>query len=319
MKILLITPKTFGYERAIKEALLKSGYEVDWFPHIYAPNNLYKALYRYFTFFMKGHYYRYILTCIKNNAKYNKIVVIKGEGVGLKLLKKFKSMFPKAEIIFYNWDSFNNNKISPEEFSIYDKIKSFDSHDCLKNNNIKHLPLFYSNEFKFDSAVQIELLFYFAGTLHSNRYRDVTEIVSAVDCEKKSFVFFYCQSKLLFYLKKFFGKLPKELSVSEVGFHIKSKTELRNLLSKSSCVIDFAHDNQVGLTMRTIEAIGMKKKIVTNNTSIVNYDFYNENNIFVIGVSAYTLKEFLLKPYIDLPDNIYKKYDIDNWVINLLD
>ncbi len=318
MKILLITPEFFGYERDIEKSLVKLGHEVDWFPHIHAPNDLYKAFYRFFSFIMKTHYYRYILSSINAKSEYDKIVVIKGEGVGQALLVKLKSLFPKAELIFYNWDSFKNNSLSPEEFVLYNKVKSFDREDCKKNENIEHLALFYSNEFKLDETVESEFLFYFAGTLHSNRYKDVMNVISSVKGGRESYIYFYCQSRTIFYLKKMLGKLPKELSISEVGFDKKSKEELRILLLKSNCVIDFSHYQQVGLTMRTIEALGMKKKIVTNNLSVVNYDFYNENNIYVIGRSACTLEEFLLLPYSNVPDAVYKKYDIDNWVNRLI-
>ncbi|QSX36040.1 CgeB family protein [Shewanella sedimentimangrovi] len=319
MRILLITPEFFGYERAIEKALVKLGWEVDWYPHIYAPNNLYKALYRFFSFVMKPHYYRYLLSHINYSRDYDKIVIIKGEGVGEKLLIKLKSLFPKAKLIFYNWDSFKNNSISSEELSIYDKVKSFDGEDCARNKSIEHLPLFYSNEFKLDENVEADYLFFFAGTLHSNRYLDVKKIACSIKGDNESYIYFYCQSKPIFYLKKAFGKLPKDLSISEVGFVKKCKTELRNSLLKSNCVIDFAHDLQVGLTMRTIEALGMKKKIVTNNSSVVDYDFYNENNIYVLGKSKCTLDEFLLRPYSDVPDEIYERYDIDNWVLRLID
>ena len=164
-----------------------------------------------------------------------------------------------------------------------------------------------------------KFVFYFAGTLHSNRYKDVMSVVSSLKRGGDSYIYFYCQSKVLFYLKKAFGKLPKDLPISKVGFDKKSKDELRKSLLKAQCVIDFSHHKQVGLTMRTIEALGMKKKLVTNNSSIVNYDFYNESNIYVLGTSTCTLEEFLVKPYKDIPDNIYKSYDIDNWVFRLID
>lgn len=318
MKILLITPEFFGYEKVIQKALVKLGHEVDWLPHINAPNNWYKMLYRYIGFIMKNHFYHYVLSKFNEKSNYDKVIVIKGEGVGCKLLIKLKELFPGVKLLFYNWDSFKNNSLSPEEFELYDKVKSFDSDDC-KNNNIEHLALFYSNEYKLVKAADADFLFYFAGTLHSNRYRDVINVVSSVGDSSKSYIYFYCQSRFIFYLKKLFGMLPRELSISEVGFEKKTKSELRSLLLRSSCVIDFSHDHQVGLTMRTIEALGMKKKIVTNNLSVADYDFYNENNIYILGGDNCSLADFLLLPYVDVSDEIYKRYDIDNWINRLID
>jgi hypothetical protein len=318
MKILLITPEFFGYENAIKEALIKSGCDVDWFPHINASNNLYKSLYRFLTFIMRIHYSRYLLSRLKSESNYDKIVIIKGEGVGRALLLKLKLLFPRAELIFYNWDSFKNNRLSPDEFVLYDKVKSFDSEDCKSDDRVEHLPLFYTKEFKRDENVESEFTFYFAGTLHSNRYKDIMNVVSSVDDNLKNYIYFYCQSRTFFYLKKIFGKLPRELAISDVGFEKKSKDELRLALLKSNCVIDFSHDFQVGLTIRTIESLGMKKKIVTNNSSVIEYDFYNENNIYVLGDSRYSINEFLLRPYNELADSVYERYNIDNWVLELI-
>ena len=45
------------------------------------------------------------------------------------------------------------------------------------------------------------------------------------------------------------------------------------------CVVDVENPGQHGLTMRSIEIIGLKRKFITTNPDIVNYDFYNSNNM----------------------------------------
>ena len=51
------------------------------------------------------------------------------------------------------------------------------------------------------------------------------------------------------------------------------------IFSDSRCILDAPQAGQVGLTIRTIECLGAKRKLVTTNSDIKNYDFYNENNI----------------------------------------
>ena len=46
----------------------------------------------------------------------------------------------------------------------------------------------------------------------------------------------------------------------------------------SKVILDLAHPLQSGLTMRTIEAIGMKKKILTDNKDFIHYPIWNDGN-----------------------------------------
>ncbi|HEY0091450.1 MAG TPA: lipopolysaccharide core biosynthesis protein rfaS, partial [Flavobacterium sp.] len=66
---------------------------------------------------------------------------------------------------------------------------------------------------------------------------------------------------------------------------------------------------------RVFEAMGLGKKLITTNPDIVNYDFYNPNNIFVWEESTNEIPEYFLNtPYEELPENIYRKYSQENWV-----
>src|SRR5690606_39098696 len=71
----------------------------------------------------------------------------------------------------------------------------------------------------------------------------------------------------------------KGLEVIEKGIPF---SEIFKYSENSKIVIDIAHANQKGLSMRPFEALGLKRKLITNNTDIKNYDFYNPNNIFII-------------------------------------
>ena len=71
--------------------------------------------------------------------------------------------------------------------------------------------------------------------------------------------------------------------------------------------------------MRTLEMIGMRKKLVTTNSDVSNYDIYNKNNIFIIDRENPLVEEdFLQSDYFNLPDEIYEYYSIDRWVIDVL-
>ena len=104
-------------------------------------------------------------------------------------------------------------------------------------------------------------------------------------------------------------------------FNYKSKTpeEIARIINSSRAVLDIQHPRQTGLTMRTIEMIGMRKKIITTNKSIVKYDFYNPNNIMVIDRNNPMIdSSFFDKPYFELPKEIYDKYSIKKWILDCL-
>ena len=88
----------------------------------------------------------------------------------------------------------------------------------------------------------------------------------------------------------------------------------------SRAILDIAHPHQEGLSFRPYEAIGMKKKLITTNSDIKNYDFYNPSNIFVIeDINNVNISdEFLYSPYQEPPQSIVEKYYIKNWVQNIL-
>ena len=80
-------------------------------------------------------------------------------------------------------------------------------------------------------------------------------------------------------------------------------------------ILDLMRKNQYGLSFRIFEAMALKKKIITDNEKIKNYDFYNSNNILVLNKDFSNItKDFFETPYQTLPEKIYEKYTLEKWV-----
>ena len=91
--------------------------------------------------------------------------------------------------------------------------------------------------------------------------------------------------------------------------------EYLKLVAKSKAILDYVQEGQNGLTLRPMESIFFKKKLITNDSTIKKEDFYNPKNIFVLDADNLdTLKDFLESPYIPIPEEIVTKYDADNWI-----
>lgn len=92
-------------------------------------------------------------------------------------------------------------------------------------------------------------------------------------------------------------------------------SEYLSLISKSRSIVDVQPVGQTGLTLRPMEAIFFKKKLITDNPFIKGQDFYHPNNIFVLNVDDFEkIDEFLRIPYYEIDYSILKRYNFSSWL-----
>ena len=104
-------------------------------------------------------------------------------------------------------------------------------------------------------------------------------------------------------------KIAKDLSE-----YITYDENINNVMH-TRCIVDIVQANQSDLTLRPLEAMAFRKKLLTNNQNILNADFYNSNNIFVIGNDDWAdIGNFLKKPYAAVDDQILRSYDVLTWI-----
>ena len=90
-------------------------------------------------------------------------------------------------------------------------------------------------------------------------------------------------------------------------------------LKNASFQIDIQRDRQKGVSFRIFEAMGLQQKVFTTNKDVMNYDFYDPENILVINRKNCEIPEsFLLNAYKPLPPDIYRKYTLETWVKNII-
>ena len=83
------------------------------------------------------------------------------------------------------------------------------------------------------------------------------------------------------------------------------------LVAQSHVVVDVHHLGQNGLTMRTIGSLGAHKKLITTNSSVVQYDFFHSDNIIVIDrLSPVIPPVFFTSEYQPIAKPIYRKYSL---------
>lgn len=86
-------------------------------------------------------------------------------------------------------------------------------------------------------------------------------------------------------------------------------------VKQSKAILELISDGQTGITQRPYEALFFKKKLITTSSEIKNYDFYCEQNVFVLGEREVAeLPEFLNAPFKEIDKEIVDEYTLKSWV-----
>lgn len=273
------------------------------------------------------HYYYKKINELKDR-QYDYILVIRGEYTTPNALVRLREVYTQAKIILYMWDGLHkqNTRGIENKWVLYDKVFTFDRIDYETNKEkISFLPLYYYEEYlpkkiKNPNAIDFDYDLSFIGTGHADRVKIVKSIMK--QCNErtmKSFCYFYMPHPFVFVKNKIFNRDFKGVRVSDISFRMLPFETLYKIYENSRCVVDVENPGQHGLTMRTIEIIGLKRKFITTNPDIINYDFYSANNILIIDRKNPIIDfSFFEKPYEELPAEIYEKYSLKNWIMEVL-
>lgn len=321
--VLFICPAFFGYETSITNAIKSNGFDVDFFDERTSNKSYYKAIFRIRKSLLNqiiDKYYRQIFEQIKQK-KYAYFFLIKGEVIPEWFIIKFKENNPEAKLVYYTYDSINNNNNhSVNILKYFDDCFSFDFEDIKIHPTFKLKHLFYTNEYVSQQNNNVERKYdlSFVGTLHSNRYNVIKTIAAGL---QNTFIFYYMPAKWFFYFNKMLKKDYRKISASEISFKKINKAEVAGIFKSSKSVLDIQRFGQTGLTMRTFEVLASKSILVTTNTYVKQADFYNPDRIIVLDDFNDPDNIDKIRAHInntqifDQPlDKGFEKYFVENWV-----
>lgn len=318
--IIFFSVQTFNLEREIKTKLEKLGANVFYYDERPSNSNFTKGIIRLKRSFYQAkidNYYKAILENTKN-TKFDFLFVNRGEVIPAFFLIKFRQIHPECEFIFYTWDSFTNHTHPTTILNYFDRRLTFDPEDATKYN-INFRPLFYLDAFRDMSSEKIENDILFLGTAHSDRYRISVEIMNwALGCKLTMFCYYYMHGRLVYLYKRLFDKTFKQFDYRRLSFTSLNLQDIIAFYKKSNVVLDINHPNQKGLTMRTFEAIGARKKIITTNKEIIKFPFYSPNNIKIIDRDNILLDEdFFKSEYQPIDSKLYNRLSLEGWLYNI--
>ncbi len=201
----------------------------------------------------------------------------------------------------YLYDSTKRFPIDHLLNGVFDKIFSFDIEDAKKYNfihltNYIYLPKKEIQE-KFEYGAFIVLS-------ADQRIGTLNKIAAQLDKNNINYKF------IVHALNKPHGLHSGiEYSKDEI------RLQLPEYLEKSHVFVDLIRIGHNGLSFRVFEALAHQKKLITTNTSIKDYDFYNPDNILIIDKDNPVIPStFFESKYTPLTDTLYNKYSLPSWI-----
>ena len=315
--ILYIGPVYFQYDQYLIKKLKQLGAHVDAF-ELFLNTRKFKLIRKFST--LKAIEYKkdfFDRVFINKKQDYDYILVRHGHELSAEYFQKLRSLNPNAKFINFHWDSLKPRYDYLHIISSFDKVYSFDSRDCLENEEINYLPLFYLDEYaqcnNNNSKIDTDLLF-----IGAWRDQERVDLITETNnlCSKLNLSFYYylflSLEEQINFIKK--GEIAKYSKSKSLSHH-----QILQLFSKSNTIIDFPSSFQSGLTIRTFEALGAGKKLITTNKNIAKEPFYDPAFINIIDPKKLSLNKDFIR---DIPKISIKErmvgYSLESYIEKLI-
>lgn len=325
-KLILGMPRTFSTYKVIIDRLEQLGYEVI---DISYDNDVFKY---------KNLWDRFINLVRKiflNDKGYKS--KLRFESLGSSILNKLKHIDGKADYclliradiyprnvikeillksnktIAYQWDGVDRFPAIKDLIDLFDRFYIFDKKDAnLIQGNYLETTNFYFNHLD-DKKVSPKInTFFFVGSFIKCRWDEIQATSNLIlqNLGIPKFIL-YTNDNTAINNNSFEG-------ISFITTPISYEDTIK-LTLEHHILVDFLTKVHAGLSFRVFEAIGYRRKLITNNSDVKSYDFYHPDNIYILGEENRTISDFIKSPYFDIDEEIISKYSFDNWIKNILE
>ena len=328
-EVLLIAPLFFGYYKEIMRELQDMDYSVTYLCDAPSNSNVSKAIGRVNKNLIRQSaekYYKEKIADIINSVHFDYVLLVGGMTFAFtpEMMGEIRKRNPNARFIMYQWDSEKNLPYSTHIHPYFDALFSFDMNDCNMSKKYKFLPLFYIRNYEEIGQQNTEQYQYdcsYVGTAHPKKYHDINQIADAIrTVMPRQYIYHYMPSKLKYIYHKLLAPEYRGARYRDFKSEKVATNDLLDIIRQSKCVLDAPQAGQTGLTIRTIECLGAKRKLITTNADVTKYDFYNPSNIYVFNQDNVDLNnEFFANDYEPVDKQIYEKYSLRNWLRTMLE
>lgn len=240
----------------------------------------------------------------KKIKKYDNIVIF-DNGLSPILLKWIHGKNKKAKIKIWLWNIDNDYDI--KFYKKYAQVYCFDE-KFARNNGIEFIDQFYIPKVN-RKKTNVEKGIFYVGA-DKKRYANLKEIIKKLNQDN---------IRYYFYLQRWPGeKYHNNEDEIELSNELMPYEDVIKNIYKYDCVLELNLEKQEGFTLRTLEALFYKKKLITNNKNIKNFPFYNKNDFYILEDENRSLKEFLNVDYKPIDDRLLSNYTYEHWLNEIL-
>lgn len=321
-RVLLVSPLMFSYHVAICEAIDQLGFDPVWWNDKAGASTLYKIALRLLPGITRRLTSNHFLSSIEKLPadSIDHILIIKGEGLNEKIVRRLRESQPQATLGLYLWDSVSNNKGIWDIVPVADAVASFDPVDA-QANGWRYRPLFARNVAPYTAdEAQKRFDWCFIGTIHSDRHRVINRLRQVSGGAERSFVFAYFQSSLVLKIRKLFDWTLWSAPSGTLSTTPMAAADVAHIIARSRAVLDVEHPQQRGLTMRTIETLLSGNKLLTTNQHLLASDLFDASRAQLIDRKTPRIDQtFLNQPVKPIPQELRDRYSCEAWAKELLD
>lgn len=306
-KILILKNEDNDFERYISDKMRTDYVEVC------APYKKIRKLLRYIRMVCTRLHIHILMGIWLNSWKYKlgnyETIILFDNGASERLLKWIKKEYPLCKLKVWLW----NVPSKPVDiFKKYADVYCFDEKYSLEHG-FNYLEQFYFEVGKQDKCkIQYDLSF--VGQ-DKGRYEIIKDVALFLKNNNRCFFFYVVNKKIS--KKDVYSQKKNIIKVmnSEIPYE-----KVIKIVQESKAVFEIVKEGQEGITLRTLEAMFYKKKLVTNNKYIRKYEWYNPGNIFILGIDRLDMIiNFLDSPFVDIDKRTLKRHTYKNWLKSLTD
>lgn len=257
-------------------------------------------------------YHRATLARLRHET-FDTVLFIQVHQLEDELVARYRQVFASARFILYYWDSLRTHDYRPY-LRHFDAAWSFDPEDVRQDSRLSYLPLFYCEQFHaLRARTDFSHDLVFIGTaLNLQRYERVEQFREWA--RRAGIVFHdYLYVSPIFYLRQ----LLRGRRLRDVHFRTMSAEQLLDLYGSSRAILDLPGNHQAGFTMRTFEALGAGRKLVTTQASVAGQPFFDPKAVFVLGLHGEFPPKAFLRTTTPPPSGI-ERHALQQWLVHLL-
>lgn len=236
----------------------------------------------------------------------HRIVVLTAARYSPGILHWIHRKYPTLKLINYYWDKVEISGYPIERSNDFENW-SFDKEDCNKYG-FQYNPQYYSKHLSLSDEYLYDVSF--VGADREGTWPERAELVNqAYEIMKTN------------NLKCYFYFVSDNVNVNPEIRHRDRLTEIEFLkvTGQSKAVVDLVQPGKEWMTLRPLLALSNGRKLITNYKGIQEYEFYDQNNIFILGLDKIErLDKFIHTPFYSGKNKELEKYEIDAWAERFL-